>query len=292
MASFETMHFNPAMVDSVENVRDHVLQMLKLNGGYRSRDFSGYVLAGDQIKLIPEQTKLLIACAWDLISRGICDFMNFPDEIGKAWVSFFSAQHEANINDFNDVRHAFPAKFKYENDQYLRRKTSAHGETFTEPEPNSADYDIEALLKSHAGMLVIAKALASKFYERVETETYIAAMKRHYRDYRSIFTDSPCVHDPKHVMSELMNPGSDLTKSERERYFVEYSAQSFNILAGMSAFEVKTKVLNEEDFVIANATRFNGLKKFFADVAEKVAQELAQSEPSILLQDELDGAIL
>lgn len=292
MATFETMHFNPAEVDSVEDVRKHVLYMMGLGSGYQSRDFSKYVQTGDELKLDAAKKSPLLSYAWELVGRGAPALLRFSEDRAKNWIAFFFAQDAENDADLKAVEESMPRSLAAEQDRYLQRKKETR-ENFTEVPPNPVDYDFDLLTQTPAGRMVIALHLATQFYERLETETYVKAMELNFLDYRAVFTDSPCVHDPDAVMNRLMNPQYELTKEERVKHFAENRAQSFSVLAGMSAFEVKSKVLQADDAVLASANRYNSLKEEFTIAGETWAKLMAdEPAPADKIGSSLDDLIM
>lgn len=294
MASFETLHFNPAAFESVEGVRDHALEMMQMKG-YVTRDFSCCVRPGDFDLLVLQTIQPTIDYAWELVSRGAGKYLCWPEDQVRALVKrYFSGNAADNRQDFDIVMAEIPKGYDLACTMHEKRVAEAtrfHSPCFT-AKPDPGDYDAGLLADSKKGLTKISLKAASIFYQRVETEMYVKSMELNYLDYRSRVPDSPCTHDMAHVLKRFENPDYELTEDDRTIHFATHRAQSFGILVGMASREVTEKVLLDRDAILAGANLYNSLKDTFAIASETVAQMAKDDEPSlptVRLGSELDG---
>jgi hypothetical protein len=298
MAKFNVLHFNPALVNSVEDVRQTVINALGPMG-LDCRYFERYTRLSDLSGLLLTRTAA-IEYAWKLIERAAPEIMGISKEAAKSTVAYFSAQTSVVDQEFRATCSGFKAEYDRLNTEYLNAETAAKvkGSVNSLPKPDPDYYDTDKIALSVEGIARIACHVATTFFLRVETETYVRSMELNYLDYRSVFTDSPCTHDIYHVLQRLTNPEYSLTDADRTRHFAINRAQSFTILVGMATFEVGTNVLMESDRPLAASNRYNSLKDMYSVAGETYGKVLDGEQPeepifpTVRLGKQLDDVIM
>ena len=294
MSSFEPLHFNPALVTHVEEVREAVLALLAMNGGYKNCDFSRFVQPGDINRMVLEYQKPVIDYAWELVRRGAGRYLCFPDDEAARWVTSFTGNPATDKCDFATVTAMIPKGYALELGRYRDAVAQAEkaGSVCAYVKPDPDNYDVDAMSKSKAGLMEISQRLATVFYQRVETETYVRSMELNFLNYRKLRTASPCVHDPVHVFRRLQDPTYEMTDEDCTIYFATHRGQSFSNMMAFATNEIKTKVIQEQDAILAISNAYTSFKDTYAFAAETVAQSAKEAEPTlptVRLGSSLDG---
>jgi len=129
--------------------------------------------------------------------------------------------------------------------------------------------------------------VASDLYDLVDTELYVQSMRLNLEDFYSIFPSRSCLHDPKLVLKKLVDSKYAVTDSERLKHFKDNRSMSFGIIGCMSMYDVRENTIDPEMRILLNAGRYQTQKNVYDSAA--LAEE---SKPSVVLKDELDGAIV
>jgi hypothetical protein len=294
MSSFEALHFDPSRVSHVDEVREYVLELLANNGGYKPCDFSCYTKPGDIDRMKSPKIQSVIDYAWDLVHLGASRYLGFPKAETAHWLTHFTGHPKNDQRDFETVVKRIPAGYDMAVKHYEKAVFEADraDHPCTHPKPDPADYDVEAMSDSKIGLLTISQRLATVIFERIETDTHVRSMEMNFLNYRKLRPDSPCAHDPVHVFRRLQNPEYEMSDEDLTIYLATYRGQAFSNMMAFATNEIKGKVIQAQDAVLAISNAYTSFKDVFALAAETVAQQAKDDEPSlptVRLGSELDG---
>ena len=300
---FDLNMFNPAYCDSVEDVASGVDLILSR---YWPKKMDDYFDDAAEKMLRPgsgDQTdSSILACAWYLVNA-CCRyyFRQLAPELLSELVSICKSDKEIDlatervIKSWNDLRDGKTTVAHVGMDPFERRYLRSIGIDPDEEQAritkfDPAKYDLTILSKSIKGCKKVAMSFASEYMQVIEKKIFTVGVELNFLDFQEVFPKSAICHDPALIVKRLKNPNYEPTKEERFDYFARAGQIAFQNLATMGAMDLKARIVVPEDFVIANATQYNGLKAYFASVAEKYAQLAAEMESAqVSVGKELDG---
>lgn len=126
---------------------------------------------------------------------------------------------------------------------------------------------------------------AGKLHCELTRSMFISAMKLNLEDFRALFPERYCIHDPEAVISKLKNPDFKLNNDQRKAHFARNKELSFSILNALSTWEIAGLIPMQSMQVLQNAARYNVLKAVFSEQP----QQNNVPQP-VSLQSELNGA--
>ena len=127
--------------------------------------------------------------------------------------------------------------------------------------------------------------IAGKLHCELTRSLFIAAMKLNLADFRALFPERYCIHDPDAVIQKLKNPDFKLNNDQRKHHFAKNKELSFSILNAMSTWEIAGLIPMQSMQVLQNAARYNVLKAVFSEQPQQ-----NNGPQPVQLQNELNGA--
>jgi len=124
-----------------------------------------------------------------------------------------------------------------------------------------------------------------KLHCELTRSMFIAAMKLNLDDFRALFPERYCIHDPDAVISKLKNPDFKLNNDQRKAHFARNKELSFSILNALSTWEIAGLIPMQSMQVLQNAARYNVLKAVFSEQPQQ-----DKSLQPVQLHNELNGA--
>lgn len=114
---------------------------------------------------------------------------------------------------------------------------------------------------------------------------FTAALKLNLEDFRALFPERYCIHEPDLVIQKLVHPDFKLNNEQRKQHFAKNKELSFSILNALSTWEIAGLIPMQSMQVLQNAARYNVLKAVFSE------QPQPNNGPQpVQLNNELNGS--
>ena len=139
---------------------------------------------------------------------------------------------------------------------------------------------VQIMVEPVAALLEAAGALHCE----VTRQLFIAAMKLNLADFRALFPERLCVHDPDAVIQKLKNPDFTLNNEQRKLHFAKNKELSFSIMNSLSTWEIAGIMPMQAMQVLQNSARYNVLKAVFSEQPQQ-----NRGPQPVQLQNELNG---
>ena len=126
---------------------------------------------------------------------------------------------------------------------------------------------------------------AGTLHCEITRSMFTAALKLNLEDFRALFPERYCIHEPDLVIQKLVHPDFKLNNEQRKQHFAKNKELSFSILNAMSTWEIAGLIPMQSMQVLQNAARYNVLKAVFSE------QPQPNNGPQpVSLQGELNGS--
>ena len=125
---------------------------------------------------------------------------------------------------------------------------------------------------------------AGKLHCELTRSMFIAAMKLNLADFRALFPERYCIHEPDLVIQKLVYPDFKLNNDQRKQHFAKNKELSFSILNALSTWEIAGLIPMQSMQVLQNAARYNVLKAVFSEQPQQ-----NNGPQPVQLQNELNG---
>jgi len=125
---------------------------------------------------------------------------------------------------------------------------------------------------------------AGKLHCELTRQMFTVAMELNLEDFRALFPERYCIHDPDAVIHKLKNPDFKLNNDQRKQHFAKNKELSFSILNALSTWEIAGLIPMQSMQVLQNAARYNVLKAVFSEQPQQ-----SNGPQPVKLQDELNG---
>lgn len=125
---------------------------------------------------------------------------------------------------------------------------------------------------------------AGKLHCEITRSMFTAAMRLNLEDFRALFPERYCIHEPDLVIQKLVHPDFKLNNDQRKQHFAKNKELSFSILNALSTWEIAGLIPMQSMQVLQNAARYNVLKAVFSEQPQQ-----NNGPQPVQLQNELNG---